>query len=62
MGGVFDTIQVLIQPGEGGKDSQLFAQDLCSAYQKHAKKYGLEPRLISSTTKQIQLEIAGKNP
>lgn len=62
IGGVFDTIHILIQPGEGGKDSQLFAQDLCGVYEKHAKRYGLEPRLVSSTTKQIQLEVSGANP
>lgn len=42
--GVFDapeTFYVHIVPGEGGQDSQLFAQDLAKVYGKHADKSGL---------------------
>jgi len=58
LGGLF-SLQII--PGEGGRDSQLFAHDLSKIYLKHAQKHGLNASITSSTMRCINISISGEN-
>ena len=58
---MFSPIYLQIKPGEGGKDSELFAKDLIDAYKKHALRNNLKFSLIRNNPKLIEAKIEGKD-
>jgi len=58
---MFDLIYLQVKPGEGGKDSELFAQDLINVYKKHSLRNNLKFSLIQTNSKLIEAKIEGDN-